>query len=54
MMRWEAHNLEMLFHIYKMVMRPLENFLKAFEIESWLNSLDPQKVAQNMDFWVSH
>ena len=33
MMRWEAHNLEMLFHIYKMFMRPLENFLQAFEVE---------------------
>ena len=42
---------EDIFHTHNMVIRPIENFLRALEVEP-MKILGSQKVAQNMDFWV--
>ena len=47
--RSKAYYLKILFHTRNMVIRPIENFLRALEVEP-MKILGSQKVAQNMDF----
>ena len=47
--RSKAYYLKTLLHTHNMVIRPIENFLRALEVAP-MKILGSQKVAQNMDF----